>query len=497
MLISAFAVVSAVASGNLRNGAQDVWSHVISALKSVGGLTQPMFAAIVAGDPVKFLNAVCMKYTGEECWPQNRRLVDYTVPISTDGKIPDSMNPKNLLEKFPNNRDNILAPPSGYSSLDEWLQAQDWKVMESDHEGAKLAYVKIENVAGKKGALFVVPGKSEPCEKYDEILLSFFNSGYSTIYCIDHRGQGRSSRLLDNHYKNHVTSRFHFVDDLEKFIDTILVPEQGSKPKFLACHSMGCAITLGYLTRAYDEKKETVFNAVAANAPLVKANTDPFPYPVAIAIGQVMTFFGLSTLYAPTKEKTFEEDYGNDNFETSTTQSLQRWLRQRTRCYNKKDMKVGVDQHIGLCLGGLTAGMATEFFGLYDELEAFKGKITTPFLTQVAGDLSTTDGLVLNPDTVDFHKRAMKNGKLTNYRTSKHQIWWNSDSIMSSSLGEVNDFFARNANKKVPQCKVPTCGSWNWSWRNWGCKDSENCSYQYQFGDYHLGMSCRPKTVCK
>ena len=100
------------------------------------------------------------------------------------------------------------------------------------------------------------------------------------------------------------------------------------------------------------------------NAPLVKANTDPFPYPVAVAIGEVMRFFGLSENYAPTKEKSFQQSYANSNFEGSTTSSLIRWTRHRDRCINFENKRIGEDEHVGLCLGGITAGMAKEFFDL-------------------------------------------------------------------------------------------------------------------------------------
>lgn len=498
-------LIASTDAANLRQlSASNMWNMVKSVFMKEHALTSDMLHAIWNNDVNGFLNAACQKFANVDCYGNDRLLLDNTL-IGENVNLLEDMDTKDLLAKYPNNRDEIAKAPFGYKSVDEWLEGQERLYMTStaDEKSSdeKVSYMKIKGF-GEKGSLFVVPGQSEPCAKYDEILLDYYYAGYSMIYCIDHRGQGYSSRLLKNdeeHFKNHVVSSDHFVTDLKSFIDTIFVKEtDDTKPRFLACHSMGCAITLGYLTNEYnDAKSETVFHAIAMNAPLVKANTDPFPYPVAVAIGEVMSFFGLSENYAPTKEKSFQQSYANSNFEGSTTSSLIRWTRHRDRCINFENKRIGEDEHVGLCLGGVTAGMAKEFFDLNVGLENFKGKIATPVLLQVAGDMETTDGLVMNQETVKFQEKALLNSKVTNYRASKHQIWWESDSIRSNALGEVNEFFEKYAKEaKTERCPKPaTCGSWNYSWRNWGCNDSSNCSYQYKFGDYHLGMSCRPKST--
>lgn len=494
--------MSVANASNLRFGFD--WSGVIAAFSGEHALTGAILDAIKTGNAITFLNAVCVHFDGKPCYGNARRVLnDNTVVI---GEVSDAMSSAILKDQFPNNRDEIQAPPLPYSSADEWLENQNRSFITSDYDDAQIAYMEIDGMQNledkdKKGALFVVPGQSEPCAKYDEILLDFYYAGYQKIFCIDHRGQGYSSRLLSDPFKNHVVSSDHFVKDLEKFINDVFVP-QTSSPRFLACHSMGCAITLGYLVNMYnrpEDNRDTVFNAIAFNAPLVKANTNPFPYPIAVAIGEVMNFFNLGELYAPTKEKTFEESYDNSNFAGSTTSSLLRWTRHRDRCINLKDEFIGKEgqEHKGLCLGGVTASMAKEFFDLNVALENFEGKIGTPLLFQVAGDLEGSDNLVENKDTKTFFDKVKTEGsKLTNYASSRHQIWMESDSIRDSALGEVDEFFNTWKNTKKPECPLPSkCGEWNYSWRNWGCKNPSLCSYEYRFPDYHLGMSCRPKPI--
>ena len=141
-----------------------------------------------------------------------------------------------------------------------------------------------------------------------------------------------------------------------------------------------------------------------------------------------------------------------------------------------KDKKIGPDNHVGLCLGGVTGGKAKEFFDLYDAFAEFmegEGKISTPILIQTAGDMSGSDGLVLNPETKKFCDQSLKSCTLTNYPTSKHHIWTETDDIRNPAMKEAFDCFA-GAGVKTAQCPtVPTCGAWNYSWRNWGCKNGQ------------------------
>ena len=193
--------------------------------------------------------------------------------------------------------------------------------------------------------------------KYKEILYSFRIQGFSPIFCIDHVGQGSSDRVNQNdHFMQHVEKKEHLINAYETFLNTILPSIPASKPRFLACHSMGCALSFAVLINDYEAQRATKFNAVVANAPLVKADTSPFPYPVATAIGKVMVGVGKGTSYAPTKEYTFAESFSNSAFSESTsTSSPERWLRYRNDCLAAKDKTFGHDQHKGKCLGGLSA----------------------------------------------------------------------------------------------------------------------------------------------
>ena len=432
------------------------------------------------------LNAICQAYSQEDCWSDalfhDRMLVE-------EG----SFDSQALLDEFPDNRDTIA-----YSQEDlmNWLNDGVWSSLTQD--SLNVRYVKLMGT-GTKGALVMSPGQKEPTAKYAETLRTFVDAGYSPVFSIDHVSQGTSDRPLDDHFKQHIEDGAHFISAFKTFLDVVLNEIPNQQPRFLACHSMGCAIAFTLLIEDYEAQHPTRFNAVVANAPLIKADTSPFPYPIATAIGGLMVGLGLGENYAPTQQKTFAESYGNQNFEGSSTSSLVRWLRTRDLCLAAKDQEVGDDNHIGLCLGGISANFAQELFRLYNALDDFndgKGKISTPVLIQMAGDATDTDGNVQNPETANFCSEALKHCTLENFAASRHNIWWEADEIRDPALLNADIFFQRHKESKVPQCPPePTCGRWKYSRAR--CHDSSVCSHQFKVGDWHLGASCRPRSdVC-
>ena len=490
-LLVAMLASEAAAEDRRLGSVAEFFSGIIASLSSISISTDAL-SALSRFDGRGFLDAITLQYTGKKYFNNNRALEEENFVIDTPALL--AMHPVN----------DVITRP-GVSNLDEWLLDQKWNTLKSDvgrHEqrdqdNVDLAYVKATG-AGKSGfAAVLAVGNSEYCLKYSEIIYDLTEE-FSPVFCLDHRGAGMSTRLIADAFKNHVEISTDYVTDFTKFVNLVKEDVKG-KNLHLIGHSMGGAIALDFLISEYSAGRPTTFHAAAFNAPLIKADTSPFPYPIAVAIGATMQFLGLETSYAPTKEGTFASNYGNHNFESATSQSVLRWTKSRDRCVAYKDQSVGKDNHAGICLGGVTGGKAKEFFDLNDSFEAFMagvGKISTPILIQMAGNKTGSDGLVLNPETQRFCDEALANCKVTHYSESRHNIWFEKDTIRNPALKEAITFLKSNSGSKTSQCPRPhTCGSWNYSWWSWGCKYPSSCSYQYQFGDYHLGMSCRPKPI--
>lgn len=315
----------------------------------------------------------------------------------------------------------------------------------------------------------------DPClRRYAEQIHDLVSEGFSPVYALDHRGQGRSTRLLvDDSFKSHVESAADFINDFRVFV-SLVDEDKGSDKLFLHCHSMGCAIGLTYLMEEHYAQRPTKFNAVAANAPLIQPNTDPFPYTIATAIGHAMLFFGLDTYYPPTKGASFAELYV-DNPDRPDRQRIQ-----IARCIAREKTTYPAG-HDGLCLGDVSALFAAEFFGMYDAFVSFQNvnaKLSTPILLQQARDNGDgSDGVVINTEQTNFCNNAATSCTRTQYDQAEHNIWFETDSIRTAALNEAYAFYDSKGDSLTPQGALPpTC-----YWRTWcsifGCDCISDCSH--------------------
>jgi len=65
-------------------------------------------------------------------------------------------------------------------------------------EDVKIYYKIFKQESNEKAAIVISTGRTEAAIKYKELIYDLYNNGYS-IYIHDHRGQGLSGRMLENH----------------------------------------------------------------------------------------------------------------------------------------------------------------------------------------------------------------------------------------------------------------------------------------------------------
>ncbi len=113
--------------------------------------------------------------------------------------------------------------------------------------------------AKPSNALIIVNGRIESYLKYQDLANEFYRQGLS-VYMYDHRGQGLSGRQLSNSQKGHVDSFDDYVDDLELFIDKVVLKHNNL---FMMGHSMGGAIACQFLLT-----KQHVINKLVLSSPM-------------------------------------------------------------------------------------------------------------------------------------------------------------------------------------------------------------------------------------
>ena len=107
----------------------------------------------------------------------------------------------------------------------------------------------------------ICPGRIESYVKYAELAYDLFHLGFDVLI-IDHRGQGRSGRLLADPHLGHVNRFNDYVDDLAAFWQQEVQPGPWRK-RYILAHSMGGAISTLFLQR-----HPGVCGAIALTAPM-------------------------------------------------------------------------------------------------------------------------------------------------------------------------------------------------------------------------------------
>ena len=97
-----------------------------------------------------------------------------------------------------------------------------------------------------RGTVFVSPGRSEPIEKYYEVVRDLLDRDFAVVVH-DWRGQGLSARLLPDRLKCHARSAEEFLDDYQRLLDTF--EDRAPKPWLMMAHSMGAALNLMTLVK--------------------------------------------------------------------------------------------------------------------------------------------------------------------------------------------------------------------------------------------------------
>ena len=134
-----------------------------------------------------------------------------------------------------------------------------WLSRHEDHflgaNGTKISWISL-TAPHHDNAIIVVNGRAESYWKYQELFYDLSQQGYD-IYALDHRGQGVSERLVLDSELGHIDHFDHYVDDLNTFIENIVLPHK-YQHHFMLAHSMGGAIATLYLS----EHPEVIDRAV-------------------------------------------------------------------------------------------------------------------------------------------------------------------------------------------------------------------------------------------
>jgi len=285
-----------------------------------------------------------------------------------------------------------------------------------DVRGGKYHAEVYENENAQRAAV-IVHGYTESAEKFRELAWVLLGEGFS-VFVVDHRGHGLSLRQVEDTSITHVDKFDDYVDDLDAFIDQVVLPRAKGLPLVLFGHSMGGAVAALELMRHPDR-----FARAVLNAPMIAAVSAPFPRQGASLMGAVMCLLGKG------KERAFVGkpfDPKREKFDTSHMTSRAR--------FDYYQHKRNTTPHLQNCSPSYS--WVREGMGVTERLLKTKNtaKIKTPLLLCQAA----RDSIVCLPEQNQFAWQVA-GAQLVSF-DAKHEIYSSEDSVLKAYYETVIGF---------------------------------------------------------
>lgn len=303
-----------------------------------------------------------------------------------------------------------IEPVPDGASFDEW-QAEP---------GVMLETLSLD-AGGAKGLVVIVPGYSSAVEIYAPTMIAMNEAGYD-VTVLSTRGQGRSSRMLDNPEKAHVKDYATLAADLSGYIADV----RAERPVFVMATSQG-----GHIAARMAGDLAPDVMAYALVVPMVKIETGGFPYVVARGMSAFYSATGLGEQYSPGRhdfamgeEALHEADACNANPEEAKVLDAMFILDERLR------------------VGGTTHQWVTATTASTDHIteQAFIAKIDRPVLMFTAGD----DRIVQTP-AAQAYCAALSSCEEVHFAVSRHCITRETEDVQADIYARTIAFFDAQA----------------------------------------------------
>ncbi len=266
-------------------------------------------------------------------------------------------------------------------------------------------------------AAVIVHGYTESAEKFREMAYYLYEEKFS-VYVVDHRGHGLSLREVEDTSVTHVGKFDDYVDDLDAFLEQIVLPRAKGLPLVIYGHSMGGAVTALELMRHPDR-----FARAVLNAPMIAAASGGIPRKAAQLMGAAMCLLGKGKARAFVG-KPF--DPAREKFATSHMTSRAR--------FDYYQQKRNTTPHLQNCSPSYS--WVREGMGVTDRLIHVKNaaKIRTPLLLCQAA----LDSIVLLPEQNAFVE--LVNGAKLQSFDAKHEIYSSENTVLAQYYETILNF---------------------------------------------------------
>lgn len=274
--------------------------------------------------------------------------------------------------------------------------------------------------------IMLCPGRVESYVKYPELAWDLFHGGYDVVI-IDHRGQGRSERWLQDHHRGHVESFSDYVDDLETLYHKAIA-NRPYRRCFALAHSMGGAVLTLLLARL-----SGAFDAAVLSSPMFGILLPVPPWLAERILDWVDKRPALREGYAIGTGKWQSRPFSINQL----THSRERY---------RRNLRFYADDP-GLRVGGPTWRWLRESVLAGKRILRLAKEISTPLLLFQAGAEN-----VVNNHVQDLFCQMMtaagqpcEGGKLTVIPGARHEILFEKDSMRTEAIEAILAFFDRHS----------------------------------------------------
>lgn len=250
-----------------------------------------------------------------------------------------------------------------------------------------------------KAIFLLLHGRSEFIEKYIWVARKLQEKGFKVI-SLDWRGQGLSSRELENRHKGHIDRFDDYVDDLEALFSKVIEPQ--GLPVYILAHSMGGHIALRFMSWHSLKIKKAVLAS-----PMIDIALPAMMKPVSKFISKRLS----KTLFA--KKYTI----GSKNYSVKKAR-----FKGNNLCHDPEKYWIlhhEIENNPDLAIGGVTWGWLNAAFESIEVLkkEDIIDRITTPILI-----ISAQKDAIVSSNAQEKLSRKLPNCEFLSIDGAFHEI---------------------------------------------------------------------------
>lgn len=265
-----------------------------------------------------------------------------------------------------------------------------------------------------RGTVILSPGRTEPIEKYFEVIGNFLARGWCVL-AHDWRGQGLSARLLPDRLKGHARAVEEFLDDYARLLDTW--ETRAPKPWVMVGHSMGGVLNLMTL-----EGGESRFSGAVLTSPMLRIKTGKRSmWSVKLAVRWNLRHGKAGDYVLDDADDPFDHTFEKDAL-TSDESRYEQWRQQLFACPH-------------LAVGGPTWGWLA--VGLDAGERVLKPKALKAVQIPVAIVQSSEDDRVWK-QTSKWAAKRLGRGRYVEVAGAKHEIIMETDALRGIFLEEFD-----------------------------------------------------------